>query len=327
MTARTSPAHRAVFAAAQRLSGLSQPPVLEARTADGLHSIDVLVITAEGVQVAIEVDGDSHFRQPDLQPTGPTQWRNRSLAARGYVVVSVPYWEWNPLPASQHVACLEGKIEQALAGAAPIPDAVAPFVQASPSSHSHQHSSRPGASAVRDACFKTSSSSTTSSSISSSNKRMWQELQQRQQEGQRHQQQRGRRQQQQHQQQYQQERQEQQGQSATLPLQPTTVSASYAPPAPAAPATKRPRPVPAAPVSPLLQDLPALLGRLDQMSMSDLRQVAAAVSASGLVKVVTSGPGRTKAVVVGEIREVLESRGLMQGREGRNGGDHGALQE
>jgi hypothetical protein len=41
------------------------------------------------------------------------------------------------------------------------------------------------------------------------------------------------------------------------------------------------------------------------MSMSELRQVAAAVSGSGLVKVVTSGPGRTKAVVREEIRELL----------------------
>ena len=52
------------------------------------------------------------------------------------------------------------------------------------------------------------------------------------------------------------------------------------------------------------------------MSMSDLRQVAVAVSASGLVKVVTSGPGRTKAVVVEEIREVMV-KGLLQGKDGR----------
>ena len=116
-SAKASSAHRAVYAAAQQLSFLSQPPELEARTADGLHSIDVLVVTSGGVKVAIEADSTFHFRQPDLQPTGPTQWRNRSLAARGYVVVSVPYWEWEPLPRSQHVAYLESKVQQALAGA------------------------------------------------------------------------------------------------------------------------------------------------------------------------------------------------------------------
>ena len=116
-SAKASSAHRAVYAAAHQLSFLSQPPELEARTADGLHSIDVLVITSGGVKVAIEFDGPTHFRQPDLQPTGPTQWRNRSLAARGYVVVSVPYWEWNPLLPKQSVDYLEGKVQQALAGA------------------------------------------------------------------------------------------------------------------------------------------------------------------------------------------------------------------
>ena len=116
-SAKASSAHRAVYAAAQQLSFSSQPPELEARTADGLHSIDVLVVTSGGVKVAIEVDGPQHFRQPDLQPTGPTQWRNRSLAARGYVVVSVPTWEWVPLLPEQHVAYLKGKVQQALAGA------------------------------------------------------------------------------------------------------------------------------------------------------------------------------------------------------------------
>jgi hypothetical protein len=122
---RTSPAHQAVFKVATHLPGLSQPPKLEGLTADGLHSIDVLVVTGGGVPVAIEVDGPRHFRQPDLQPTGKTQWRNRSLAARGYVVVSVPYWEWNQLPAAERVGYLEGKIQQGLAGASGgvVPDA------------------------------------------------------------------------------------------------------------------------------------------------------------------------------------------------------------
>jgi hypothetical protein len=113
----TSAAHQAIFETAEKLPGLSQPPQLEAVTTDGVHSIDVLVLTGAGVRVAIEVDGRHHFRQPDLQPTGRTQWRNRSLAARGYVVVSVPPWEWDQLPAADRVDYLEGKIQQGLAGA------------------------------------------------------------------------------------------------------------------------------------------------------------------------------------------------------------------
>ena len=116
-SAKASSAHKAVYAAAQQLSFLGQPAELEAQTADGLHSIDVLVVTSGGVKVAIEVDGPQHFRQPDLQPTGITQWRNRSLAARGYVVVSVPPWEWRPLRPKQHLAYLESKVQQALAEA------------------------------------------------------------------------------------------------------------------------------------------------------------------------------------------------------------------
>jgi hypothetical protein len=124
-SARTSSAHKAVFKVAAHLPGLKQPPQLEAVTADRLHSIDVFVVTAAGVPVAIEVDGPQHFSQPDLQLTGRTQWRNRSLAARGYVVVSVPYWEWNRLPAAEHIGYLEAKVQQGLAGASGgvVPDA------------------------------------------------------------------------------------------------------------------------------------------------------------------------------------------------------------
>jgi hypothetical protein len=185
----TSRVHKAVQAAAAKLTGLSERPEQEAVTADGLHRIDVLVVTATGVPVAIEVDGHHRFRLPDLQPTGTTQWRNRSLAARGYVVVSVPYWEWNKLSASGRVKYLEAKIQQELAQAAS--------------------------------------------------------------------------------------------------------TASFEAPAHAAS------------LHPLLQNQPTLLARLDQMSMFELREVTAAVSGSGLVKVVTSGPGRTKAVVREEIRELL----------------------
>jgi hypothetical protein len=126
-SARTSSTHQAVLKAAAHLPGLKQPPLLEEPTDDSLHSVDVLVVTTAGVRFAIEVDGPHHFCQPDLQPTGTTQWRNRSLAARGYVVVSVPHWEWDRLPAAKRVGYLDGKIQQGLAGASGgvVPDAAA----------------------------------------------------------------------------------------------------------------------------------------------------------------------------------------------------------
>jgi hypothetical protein len=116
-SAKTSTAHQAVFEAAAELPLFRDPPQLEALTEDRLHSIDVRVVTTAGVEVAIEVDGPQHFRKPDQQPTGTTQWRNRSLAARGYVVVSVPIREWIRLPAAKRVGFLEGKIQQGLAKA------------------------------------------------------------------------------------------------------------------------------------------------------------------------------------------------------------------
>jgi len=43
--------------------------------------------------------------------TGETLARNRALAARGYVVVSVPWWEWAELKKSGQAAYLTRKIE------------------------------------------------------------------------------------------------------------------------------------------------------------------------------------------------------------------------
>ncbi|WIA28064.1 hypothetical protein OEZ86_010649 [Tetradesmus obliquus] len=60
---------------------------------DGACVIDVAGVTADGVRLAIEVDGPFHFLWPDMRLDGSSQHRNRVLAARGYAVVSVPYFE------------------------------------------------------------------------------------------------------------------------------------------------------------------------------------------------------------------------------------------
>jgi hypothetical protein len=96
---KTSDFQRGVFAAAQQLPAdlWQEPPALEQVTADGVFSIDIAATTAAGVRVAIEADGPSHFIRPGNTLEGGTKCRNRALAARGYAVLSIPYWEWQQL--------------------------------------------------------------------------------------------------------------------------------------------------------------------------------------------------------------------------------------
>jgi hypothetical protein len=74
-----------------------QQPQPEQPTADKACLIDITAVTAMGVKVAIEVEGPHHYIQPSSTLSGPTLYRNRALAARGYVVISVPYWDWKAL--------------------------------------------------------------------------------------------------------------------------------------------------------------------------------------------------------------------------------------
>jgi hypothetical protein len=113
---KTSAFQREVFAAAQQLPPdlWQEPPALEQVTADGALSIDIAATTAAGVRVAIEADGPWHFIQPSNTPEGGTLFRNRALAARGYAVLSIPYWEWNALRgADSKQQYLLAKLQQA----------------------------------------------------------------------------------------------------------------------------------------------------------------------------------------------------------------------
>jgi hypothetical protein len=89
-----------VFAAVQQLTtagalSWQQGPQQEQLAApDGACLIDIAGVTADGVRMAIEVDGPTHFLWPDRKLDGRTQHRNSVLAARGYAVVSVPYYTW-----------------------------------------------------------------------------------------------------------------------------------------------------------------------------------------------------------------------------------------
>ena len=48
-----------------------------------------------GREVAVEVDGPSHF--VGRSPTGATALKRRQLRAAGWALLPVPYWEWNAL--------------------------------------------------------------------------------------------------------------------------------------------------------------------------------------------------------------------------------------
>jgi hypothetical protein len=96
---RVTDLQQSVFVAVQRLPAgtWQQTPESGKLTADGAFSIDIAATAAGGAKVAIEVDGPTHFTQPGRMPDGGTQFRDRALAARGYVVISIPYWEWGAL--------------------------------------------------------------------------------------------------------------------------------------------------------------------------------------------------------------------------------------
>ena len=69
----------------------SSPP-----SSDGDRRLRLL---AEGDRSAVGVDGPSHFLLPDgrgvRKPNGPTLLKRRLLAAAGWRVISVPFYEWN----------------------------------------------------------------------------------------------------------------------------------------------------------------------------------------------------------------------------------------
>ena len=75
--------------------GLSCTP--EWRTPDGLFAVDVLVRLPDGMEVAVEVDGPTHFTMTEpRRELGATLLRRRLLASRLHgPSASVPYFEWD----------------------------------------------------------------------------------------------------------------------------------------------------------------------------------------------------------------------------------------
>jgi len=89
---------------------VSRPSLLQLEVVDTLHalgltprqelctqmgySLDAVVVVA-GHEVAVEVDGPTHF--VGHAPTGATVLKRRQLRAAGWRLLSVPYWEWHSL--------------------------------------------------------------------------------------------------------------------------------------------------------------------------------------------------------------------------------------
>ena len=75
------------------LRALGLAPQEEVRTPQG-YSLDA-VVSHGGREVAVEVDGPSHFL--GRTPTGATALKRRQLRAAGWALLPVPYWEWDAL--------------------------------------------------------------------------------------------------------------------------------------------------------------------------------------------------------------------------------------
>ena len=69
-------------------------PREEVRTEQG-YSLDAVVLYG-GREVAIEVDGPSHFC--GRTPTVATALKRRQLRAAGSALLPVPYWKWDVRP-------------------------------------------------------------------------------------------------------------------------------------------------------------------------------------------------------------------------------------
>ena len=81
----------------------------------GGYSVDILV-QGGGLRgchkgVVVEVDGPSHFLNPDRVLNGASQFKHRFLAAAGWGVVHVPYFEWQAqVGEAQRLGYIAGKL-------------------------------------------------------------------------------------------------------------------------------------------------------------------------------------------------------------------------
>jgi very-short-patch-repair endonuclease len=102
-----------VRAAVSQLPGVRQGSLQYEELVDGLVLVDVVAEMNDGRKLAVEADGATHFTHQHGQLTGSTLHRNRALAARGYVVVSVNNKDW-PYGSSPPALCAQQALLQKL---------------------------------------------------------------------------------------------------------------------------------------------------------------------------------------------------------------------
>ena len=103
---------------ADALRALGLDPREEVRTAQG-YSLDA-VVCVRGVQVAVEVDGPSHFVGRTQKLTGATALKRRQLHAFGWPLLAVPYWEWERLRGrGEQLEYLQRQLHEAVRDMAP----------------------------------------------------------------------------------------------------------------------------------------------------------------------------------------------------------------
>lgn len=91
--------------------------MLEHRTGyhTGHFSIDIAAVRADGRQLAIEVDGPTHFTRPSRNVDACTKCRDLMLHRHGWTVVSLPYFELQAIrggrPRASPDSCVQHEVE------------------------------------------------------------------------------------------------------------------------------------------------------------------------------------------------------------------------
>jgi hypothetical protein len=102
-----------VRAAVSQLPDVRQGSLQYEEMVGGLVLVDVVAEMKDGRKLAVEADGATHFTHQHGQLTGSTLYRNRALAARGYVVVCVNNSDW-PYGSSTSALCAQQVLLQRL---------------------------------------------------------------------------------------------------------------------------------------------------------------------------------------------------------------------
>jgi len=74
------------------------------------YSIDAFL---PDLNLAVEVDGPSHFARGSRVQLGHAAMKHRHLQQLGYALISIPYWEWDALATSDDkVSYLHAKVRR-----------------------------------------------------------------------------------------------------------------------------------------------------------------------------------------------------------------------